>query len=118
MLPIMFAIENVHGIEVIPHFSSDVTFLVVGGVVLTMVFQSITVGLVGCAFITTVGMVIQIQVLPQTLLSIVLFHNRIFFIIYFMLVLHYFMLILPSYYFTYLTYFYIFYAYLTFTLFY
>ncbi|EFA84545.1 hypothetical protein PPL_01534 [Heterostelium album PN500] len=71
----MFIIEHIRGFTIIPSLSVSTVFLVLAGVVVTMVYQSSTVGLIKSLYVTTVGIITQVIIVPQIFLSIAIYHN-------------------------------------------
>ncbi|EAL72943.1 hypothetical protein DDB_G0268708 [Dictyostelium discoideum AX4] len=67
----MLIVEGVKGFKVLSSVSQHQIWLLVAGIFVTMVFQTCTVWLSKSMYSTTVGVISQLQIIPQTIINII-----------------------------------------------
>ncbi|EGC30329.1 hypothetical protein DICPUDRAFT_157949 [Dictyostelium purpureum] len=67
----MFFIDKVNGFKVLPELPTHVLFLLISGIFITMVYQTCTVWLSKSMYSTTVGIISQLQIIPQEFINII-----------------------------------------------
>ncbi|GAM26488.1 hypothetical protein SAMD00019534_096630, partial [Acytostelium subglobosum LB1] len=71
----LFAIEGVRGFGALNNLPASSILMLLAGVVVTMVYQGSTVGMIKTLYVTTVGVINQVIIIPQLFLSMAIYHS-------------------------------------------